>query len=1411
MHFDALWLREEISVLEPMADFSRLPYQTSGHGYHDVNANAAYLSEEILSHPFQDRRLTLKRGVHLHWALPDALTRGISQGILFDMDLDCSPGTNGELPKGLRDEFAKQGVSFSNAARAASASGSAGGHWIILDPYTERTFTLRAGDGRLNVYGSAITFPAVPNRWLIRRYEGDTKTAEWIVESDYLHDPAVGAHDADRPGQPNAAGASNPPPTAVTFPFHDDTHPPPFRYVGRQLVRDAWEAEQTSETGAKHLEKLTAIGHGDPNFHAFYPNCHSVFGCFDPAPPEGEIHYDVLGWFADPSQDPLQSLTFREARSAIVAKYNLPEVTPEANYETVAEFYGWRVAQENGSLAERDDWWRDLDPAAAYSPFPERTVCYARTRLDSNRFNFQDATPSGPQQPVRVAVGNTGTEALSAYLADRLEVDKVKVEDQLEALHLAGHFKGRHLDIGATFKRARHTKQYTAVNAGLIWTVAPKGARAQVGPSSKAESPPARPTLATDVAHLLNQLNLTQAALDQCGHEIISRRRQLFADWYKYMICAYPQEDQIGDYPDMDEVRFFIETNGLRPLDQQVAYRQTLKDQRDQLLGQLSQRLVKISTEPPTDGPPYILKPIPAPRFWRPNDPVILIDGVKPTPRHGEDGALKCRLKSLASDEIAEHFDDLMKAVEEYATGKTTGLHHKREQPWHPFLLEWRVDVAPLGDGINLAPDDPAYNTDFITRNYTFPDAGDDLKLKSHQAHVIGASNRYSGRSILLPHAKTALRTQMEAYLQTRLLPAYYKAEEIPAARRTDDFFVNNYEKIFAWYKAGYWLFREGDFQDPTSLAVKLRDASVLLSQFLREQFEQPPKDLLSTAPSEKLQDALIKELNQLLTRGSSLYDQTRFADVTLSEETERLRSQNPQGEDLIRLNRLLLEDAYPQEIAKKDKNLTSLLKIYQKLFDNPKQPKDSPDLHCMTQTLTGFNEALLMHKQTRQLPIDDPLGFESNRAFTSAVREAVQSETRSAPQPLNDFNPLRSGVLRLVDLRLVDTFGRVQDLNLSAQPVVKAEPLQTKEFPREIHLPPRFTQPARLNFRWLSADRTFTEHTDEPEMNSHPVSSPLCGWLLPNLFDRRLMVYAADGRPLGSISTDRQWYGAPGEPRLAPWEVPNPHLGRLLVHLLRHENLESFLNNIETHYGAIDPENFAEHAALSLLIGRPLAVARAVMNLELQGLPAVNEDWNSFRRDLHRSAQSTDGIVERREDDDFAKVKIPIKLGAFEQLNDGLVAFWEEHWAVDGVCKYRYVEHDQDRKYVQYSADADPLCHALDDSPVKLTLLLDPRGVVHATSGILPAKAISIPPDQYADALKRLAVTFLTAPVLTETGKINLPLPEEPGYVWCWVDKAHGTWEDVEDIGRPKTNATWGAAQEVVEGWLKLTPSTEE
>ena len=57
-------------------------------------------------------------------------------------------------------------------------------------------------------------------------------------------------------------------------------------------------------------------------------------------------------------------------------------------------------------------------------------------------------------------------------------------------------------------------------------------------------------------------------------------------------------------------------------------------------------------------------------------------------------------------------------------------------------------------------------------------------------------------------------------------------------------------------------------------------------------------------------------ELNRLI-RGPSLYTRERFLHVSITEETRDMARAYPEGEELAKLNRRLLEEAYPSEFHK--------------------------------------------------------------------------------------------------------------------------------------------------------------------------------------------------------------------------------------------------------------------------------------------------------------------------------------------------------------------------------------------------------------------------------------------------------------------------------------------------------------
>jgi len=113
----------------------------------------------------------------------------------------------------------------------------------------------------------------------------------------------------------------------------------------------------------------------------------------------------------------------------------------------------------------------------------------------------------------------------------------------------------------------------------------------------------------------------------------------------------------------------------------------------------------------------------------------------------------------------------------------------------------------------------------------------------------------------------------------------------------------------------------------PALAAEDIRDLSGLVSK-LKGQADPVSEILwkrLSTPTQQKLQDSgepvilrqtLADGLNEIIADGC-LYDANGFAAVKLSELSKSLLGRELKANHLARLNRLLLEDAYPQEIAR--------------------------------------------------------------------------------------------------------------------------------------------------------------------------------------------------------------------------------------------------------------------------------------------------------------------------------------------------------------------------------------------------------------------------------------------------------------------------------------------------------------
>jgi len=150
------------------------------------------------------------------------------------------------------------------------------------------------------------------------------------------------------------------------------------------------------------------------------------------------------------------------------------------------------------------------------------------------------------------------------------------------------------------------------------------------------------------------------------------------------------------------------------------------------------------------------------------------------------------------------------------------------------------------------------------------------------------------------------------------------------------------------------------------------KDLNVLLERELvarkRQQAKQREKDQVdqeinATGSSDSLrrkQEQLTKEITDLAKIGP-LYETNRFSQVTISEYLADFIKENPQSHTRIRLNRLLLEAAYPNQIAK------SLGGVYPDREIYIATPEDST--RCFNEYLQDANRRLQHDTQFPQEP----------------------------------------------------------------------------------------------------------------------------------------------------------------------------------------------------------------------------------------------------------------------------------------------------------------------------------------------------------------------------------------------------------------------------------------------------------
>jgi len=1323
-------------------------------------------------------------------------------------------------------------------------------HWELPDVFRRGVQPPDGGD---------VTFPHAPNRWLVVRFlrvwnaqsgaYGPLASAGWIVESDYLSPTLV----------PDRDGTLRP---AVTVPVAAGTQP--YQYMGRVVPLASWNP--ATEPASSYLPGyagpdgkplyLTSIGFVGPGFCSYYPDCCSVFGFWDrfddvpdvyqaiqnDTPLQFVASYQVVGWLADPASDPLAGL-----HATVVARYdryveacakqNVPVTqTPLDVVAAVAsESFRWTLAP--AQLAADVSYTLEQDGTLDEIALPAATLCSGVAQeivwnMETSPGTATFLAPGVWSDTIDVAIGNTTVEALSAllkfdvgggssdpnvlsnyeYLLDALQLNLLR---DLEP----------HPNKIVALEEGLHAKAFGTVAGGYVWQVRQR----KIDPDAK--DPDEEVTLPLDLAERLALLNLAQKAYDQGRAALSSMRRQLFMDWMRY-VKMYAG-GQIDPYVPQNVLSGFLVSSGACELDAVVAAGTAtgiLSYDVDAVTGE-----VTLAHEPPgTDSlaaqvwaqyramlaalAPYAawkLDATPAPPFSLPTDPVVLMEGdrLEPVRRNGPGRDVAVR---LSPDGIGELAIGANGATFTVACSSVAGL------PTLPSSIPARTDVQSLlAESVALVP--------------SFAD-GVASVLRAQGGDGNPAVHDYAGVVAALRAAQGGL-SPLEGAAGGGLYAAVRASSYQPAANPAQHV-THPLALTFTFTNAGAggWA--------PSAVGWNAQTALPAFS---------------STRADPFMPVSLIWTVNLFPFRpgnGASYAPDDVSRNFTLdADAVDYAYGLSPP----LPLKPWLQYTGSVVLSQKPVSSITAQIENYRKTY-----PRDAADpalekiaeayrgRNIVSQAIGGFNLEQTLRAFVPQVPVQD-LVMGLRDAVTTAIADAARADANddwydfgfntqepiaNGPLAQGNFGPLRSGFLEIAGLQLVDVFG--QRMSLATEPpngdgtlrTIVAAPLQPlpddTAHAAAAFLPPRLLFPTRLWFRWLSAvhnDDVSGVSADFVEMNSHPATSPVCGWVLPNHLEQSLFFYDADGAPIGSFGVEHgtltyrtrpgnvmnpdllaKDIGEPGAPTV------NPHVATFMWYVDGRDGdfLADLMATILASDAFLNPANFAQNPALAVLIGRPLALTRAVVGLETSGgvLPLSQADTaasDPFPSDVlngrYEYAQR-----ERTSSGGLAEVRFPVRLGDLANLDDGLVGYLVEGAPVTYTTFYSAAAPKAGKHGVVRPSPS-TLELLLNRAPAVVTMLVDPRAGVHATTGILPVATLAIPPDQYLDAMQSLAISFRVLPVLRERRELAVPLPLESGYAWSWI--APG-----EPQPTPlQANAVDGTAtydytpQRLLEGWAQLRP----
>ena len=1204
-------------------------------------------------------------------------------------------------------------------------------HWALPDALTAGSQT---ADPDNPDAPRTTTFPAIPDRWLVMRIGPDVSSgrravAGWVLQIE----------------------GETPVVTAL-----DD-------YKG--------SARDTSTHG-----RLTALGHGDPAWAAYYDNVTNRLGYYDALPADaaaGALAYLVCGWFADPADDPLAAsetptLAAFEARARALA-WQLDTSALDAaaaasrSHVAAAASYGLSAPLQNSALdvtrpraiLDRESLLVNAATAFADTPeyasadawWPQQTVCHGAAvgigwPTDSWSGNERDglSTSAGgapDAASVNVALAATSGEALGTVVAKATgSPDDIRLVEAF-SVHVIGQLDQP--DGRAKLDDALHTAGFGSVPGGEVSEVIRDP---PVPPAPPLPSTPGTPGPGVFADRAGFRLPI--------GPDLgfVSAREQRFGE----AIVATPSH--------------------AAPLQAR---------ERSIVAGGLSEVISVVglggSAPEPTPHPARDLTVRRSlPRLWHPTDPVVLLQGARRSFKHGADGRmtseneLVCR---LTGDTITALTVRVTDEPDTTLTGPdllTRGVENGAVPPECESLL---AETVLLDPGSALAAAVAAKSPGPVTARL------DNVMVEQTVWWAL--------RNPAIDPAPIVSRSGYAGHLPS---PIAVTPPQRP------------------------WVPLHLDWEvevDPDALA----DWSLDEIDFVPNPPSPPPADGAAEPPAAPAAPPRVLRGRSLLTAGiaSASADAARraLADAAKAGGSGTI----PAG------LRERYASAVHQAVTEHFTIATEAITVTAGATSPAPAAPASVPLTPADQARLGSIASLLDGMDVLATTLD---GLDEQlRGGAPAI---VGPATPAPASPPAGMLALRAGRLRITRLRLVDCFGQTLDLAGSSdtapvdpQRILVGDVLADPTAPGTALLPPRFTAPARLWFRWADATTGATDGT----------INPVCGFALPNHLDGDLELFDPGGASLGTLRPDTSsgiaFEDAPGRPPTVGQSLeaalPDERVRGLAQGLVdwgradtsedREGALSSLLRVIDSSRWSVDPFGQIGEEHLSLLIGHPVAVLRATLRLEVQDPVAPPENaWTAVPVRLGALTHWEDGLFAYFANDDYGTLHVADAAALLARDVGplrGLLGPIAQVPAAAAALTSGLAEPYQDPVSHPYVAPGEVLW-IRPGQEISLTLLVEPHTVVHATTGLLPRKEIGMRREWVAPGLAALAPTFRFGPVLADPKQIALPLARDLAGSWSWDHRTDIVdWADDAVIDAGKASGLSATPAIASEGWLRLSP----